>query len=47
MERSWTIRKIAEEMRRKAEQGSIQLQGEAQELALEEMNDQHFHLICN
>ncbi|HZJ58644.1 MAG TPA: DUF2130 domain-containing protein [Chitinophagaceae bacterium] len=30
-------RKLAEEMRRKAEQGSMQLQGEVQELALEEM----------
>lgn len=30
-------RKLAEEMQRKAEQGSMQLQGEAQELALEEM----------
>ena len=30
-------KKLAEEMRRKAEQGSMQLQGEAQELALEEM----------
>ncbi len=30
-------RKLAEEMRRKAEQGSMQSQGEAQELALEEM----------
>ncbi|OSZ80162.1 hypothetical protein CAP36_02595 [Chitinophagaceae bacterium IBVUCB2] len=30
-------KKLADEMRRKAEQGSIQLQGEVQELALEEM----------
>ena len=30
-------RKLAEEMRRKAEQGSMQLQGEVQELALQEM----------
>jgi hypothetical protein len=30
-------RKLAEEMKRKAEQGSMQSQGEAQELALEEM----------
>ncbi len=30
-------KKLAEEMRRKAEQGSMQSQGEAQELALEEM----------
>lgn len=30
-------RRLAEEMRQKAEQGSMQLQGEAQELALEEM----------
>jgi hypothetical protein len=30
-------KKLAEEMRRKAEQGSMQLQGEAQELALEEL----------
>ncbi|HEV9035805.1 MAG TPA: DUF2130 domain-containing protein [Puia sp.] len=30
-------RKLAEEMRRKAEQGSMQLQGESQELALEEL----------
>jgi hypothetical protein len=30
-------KKLADEMRRKAEQGSMQLQGEAQELALEEM----------
>ncbi|MBC8033728.1 MAG: DUF2130 domain-containing protein, partial [Chitinophagaceae bacterium] len=30
-------KKLAEEMRRKAEQGSSQLQGEVQELALEEM----------
>lgn len=32
-----TQRKLAEEMRRKAEQGSMQLQGEVQELALEEL----------
>jgi hypothetical protein len=32
-----TQRKLAEEMKRKAEQGSIQSQGEAQELLLEEM----------
>ncbi len=30
-------KKLADEMRRKAEQGSTQLQGEVQELALEEM----------
>ena len=36
-ERLEAQRKLAEEMRRKAEQGSMQLQGEAQELALEEM----------
>jgi len=30
-------KKLADEMKRKAEQGSMQLQGEAQELALEEM----------
>src|SRR5690606_21770756 len=30
-------RKLVEEMRRKSEQGSMQLQGEVQELALEEM----------
>ncbi len=30
-------RKLIEEMKRKAEQGSMQLQGEIQELALEEM----------
>jgi len=30
-------KKLAEEMRRKAEQGSMQLQGEVQELALEEL----------
>jgi hypothetical protein len=30
-------RKLAEEMRRKAEQGSMQLQGEVQELALQEL----------
>jgi len=30
-------KKLADEMRRKAEQGSMQLQGEVQELALEEM----------
>jgi len=30
-------KKLAEEMRRKAEQGSMQLQGEAQEIALKEM----------
>jgi hypothetical protein len=35
-------RKLAEEMRRKAEQGSMQLQGEVQELALEEMLRQSF-----
>jgi hypothetical protein len=32
-----TQRKLADEMKRKAEQGSMQLQGEVQELALEEM----------
>jgi len=36
-ERLEAQRKLAEEMRRKAEQGSMQLQGEVQELALEEM----------
>ena len=36
-ERLEAQRKLAEEMRRKAEQGSMQLQGEAQELVLEEM----------
>ncbi len=35
-------RKLAEEMKRKAEQGSMQLQGEAQELLLEEMLSDHF-----
>ncbi|WP_145671785.1 DUF2130 domain-containing protein [Chitinophaga polysaccharea] len=35
-------RKLAEEMKRKAEQGSTQLQGEAQELVLEEMLRTHF-----
>src|SRR6218665_3856386 len=30
-------KKLAEEMKRKAEQGSMQLQGEIQELALEEL----------
>ncbi|MFX1707662.1 DUF2130 domain-containing protein [Chitinophaga sp. CC14] len=35
-------RKLAEEMRRRAEQGSMQLQGEAQELILEEMLRLHF-----
>jgi hypothetical protein len=30
-------RKLAEEMKRRAEQGSMQLQGEAQELALEDL----------
>jgi hypothetical protein len=35
-------RKLAEEMRRKAEQGSMQLQGEAQELLLEELLRDHF-----
>ena len=35
-------RKLAEEMRRKAEQGSMQLQGEAQELLLEELLREHF-----
>jgi hypothetical protein len=35
-------RKLAEEMKRKAEQGSMQLQGEAQELLLEEMLRDHF-----
>lgn len=35
-------RKLAEEMKRKAEQGSTQLQGEAQELVLEEMLRAHF-----
>lgn len=35
-------KKLAEEMKRKAEQGSMQLQGEVQELALEEMLKQTF-----
>jgi hypothetical protein len=35
-------RRLAEEMKRKAEQGSMQLQGEAQELILEEMLRNHF-----
>lgn len=35
-------RKLAEEMKRRAEQGSMQLQGEAQELVLEEMLRLHF-----
>jgi len=35
-------RKLAEEMRRKAEQGSMQLQGEVQELALQEMLQSSF-----
>jgi len=35
-------RRLVEEMRRKAEQGSMQLQGEVQELALEEMLRSHF-----
>ncbi|GEP91922.1 hypothetical protein CTE07_35670 [Chitinophaga terrae (ex Kim and Jung 2007)] len=35
-------RKLAEEMKRRAEQGSMQLQGEIQELALEEMLRSHF-----
>jgi len=35
-------RKLAEEMKRKAEQGSTQLQGEAQELLLEEILRDHF-----
>jgi hypothetical protein len=35
-------RKLAEEMRRKAEQGSMQLQGEVQELMLESMLRQNF-----
>ncbi len=35
-------KKLAEEMRRKAEQGSMQSQGEAQELALEEMLRSNF-----
>ena len=35
-------RKLAEEMKRKAEQGSMQLQGEAQELLLEELLRDHF-----
>jgi hypothetical protein len=35
-------RKLAEEMKRRAEQGSMQLQGEAQELLLEEMLTEHF-----
>ena len=35
-------RKLAEEMKRRAEQGSMQLQGEAQELLLEELLSDHF-----
>lgn len=35
-------RKLAEEMKRRAEQGSMQLQGEAQELLLEEILKDHF-----
>src|ERR671913_2000190 len=35
-------KKLAEEMRRKAEQGSMQLQGETQELLLEEILRDHF-----
>ena len=35
-------KKLAEEMRRKAEQGSMQLQGEAQELLLEEILRENF-----
>lgn len=35
-------KKLAEEMRRRAEQGSMQLQGEAQELLLEEILREHF-----
>lgn len=35
-------RKLAEEMKRRHEQGSMQLQGEAQELLLEEMLKDHF-----
>jgi len=35
-------RKLADEMKRRAEQGSMQLQGEAQELLLEEMLRDHF-----
>ena len=35
-------RRLAEEMKRRAEQGSMQLQGEAQELLLEEMLRNHF-----
>jgi hypothetical protein len=35
-------RRLADEMKRKAEQGSMQLQGEAQELLLEEMLRDHF-----
>ena len=35
-------KKLAEEMRRKAEQGSMQLQGEAQELLLEEVLRENF-----
>jgi hypothetical protein len=41
-------RKLAEEMKRRAEQGSMQLQGEAQELLLEEMLSAYFpfDVIC-
>jgi hypothetical protein len=35
-------RRLAEEMKRRAEQGSMQLQGEVQELLLEEMLKDHF-----
>ena len=36
--------RLAEEMKRKAEQGSMQLQGEVQELAIEEWLKEHFPL---
>ncbi|MBI1317267.1 DUF2130 domain-containing protein [bacterium] len=46
-EKEWAIkleaqRKLAEEMQRKSEQGSMQLQGEVQELALEEVLQRQF-----
>lgn len=41
-------KKLAEEMKRKVEQGSMQLQGEVQEMALEEILRNHFpfDLVC-
>lgn len=37
-----SLKKTIEELKRKSEQGSMQLQGEAQELLLEEMLQEHF-----